>query len=217
MQINPKTVTKTINSNYDAQPYTDRGTISVINMVRSFIAIEIENYALLDRISKFQDMLCDTGANIKLVKPKNIHVTLKFLGNVSSHLIEMISNNLQTIRFKPFNAILSGVGVFPSVHRINVVWVGITDGTPNFVILHRQIELQLQTLGISPDHRGFNPHVTIARLRSARNKKQLVQVVLAMKEYEFGTFTITSVKLKKSVLTPQGPRYSILMNVDATA
>lgn len=186
-------------------------------MVRSFIAVEIENHALLDRISILQSTLCNTGANIKLVKPENVHITLKFLGDVPSPLIETIGTNLQTLHFEPFNASLHGCGVFPSVHRINVVWLGITEGIANFLSLHRQIESQLQTLGISPDHRGFNPHVTIARLRSARNRNFLVPVILSMKDYAFGAFPVNSVKLKRSVLTPQGPRYTTLMNISAMA
>ena len=186
-------------------------------MIRSFIAIEIENQELLDRISTLQSTLGNTGANIKFVKPENVHITLKFLGDVPSLLIEMIGNALQTLRFEPFDSSLHGVGVFPSVNRINVVWLGITKGITNFVSLHRQIESQLQTLGICPDNRGFNPHVTIARLRSARNKKPLVQVILGMKDCEFGVFTVNSVKLKKSVLTPQGPRYTTLMDIHARA
>jgi 2'-5' RNA ligase len=186
-----------------------------MKMIRSFIAIEIENQELLDRISTLQRTLGNTGANIKFVKPENVHITLKFLGEVPSPLIEMIGNHLQTLRFEPFNASLHGVGVFPSVNRINVVWLGITKGIPKFLALYRQIESQLQTLGISPDHRGFNPHVTIARLRSAQNKKPLVQVILGMKDCEFGIFTVNSVKLKKSVLTPQGPRYTTLMDIRA--
>jgi 2'-5' RNA ligase len=185
--------------------------------MRSFIAIEIENQDVLNRISNLQSTLYDTGANIKLVKPENVHITLKFLGDVDPFLIKKISNTLQTVRFKPFNATLSGVGVFPSIRRINVVWAGITVGASTFVTLHRQIELQLQALSISPSRRGFKPHVTIARLRSARNINHLVQIVLALKDYDFGTFTVHSLKLKESVLTPQGPRYSTLVKINSTS
>ena len=183
--------------------------------VRSFIAVDIESRETLDEISAFQKMLLDTGADLKPVDVENIHVTLRFLGEIPSSLVSKIGEELKTLHFNPFEVSLQGVGVFPDMRRVNVVWVGIEKGVVELVDIHGQVEKVLKRLGIRPDDRGFSPHITIARVRSARNKDKLAEAVAAMRDREFGVFPVDSVKLKKSVLTPKGPVYSILAEARA--
>ncbi len=182
--------------------------------VRSFIAIELGAQAL-QQILTFQKALTDTGADLKLVEPENIHITLRFLGDTPQSLINKISEELKTIQFTPFKVLLSGVGAFPSLQRINVVWAGIEEGMLGLIDIHGQVEARLKKLGIAPDDRNFSPHITIARVRSARNKDKLAEVLAASQKKEFGEFMVDSVKLKKSVLTPKGPIYTTLAEARA--
>lgn len=186
-------------------------------MIRSFIAIDITSQEPLDLISSFQKTLRSTGADLKPVPPENVHITLRFLGDIAPSLAHQIGKNLSTLCFDSFEVSLQGAGAFPNMRRINVVWVGIKRGVINLVDIYRQVESRLQELGIRPDTRGFSPHVTVARVRSARNKGVLTKAILAMKNEEFGTFSINLVRLKKSVLTPKGPQYTTLREVSATA
>jgi 2'-5' RNA ligase len=163
----------------------------------------------------FQKALASTGGDLKLVEAENIHITMRFLGELPVSLVNRIGEELKTVQFNPFEMSLEGAGVFPDMRRINVVWVGIKKGLLELVDIHSQVELRLKRLGISPDDRGFNPHITIARVRSARNKDKLAEAILITKNKDFGTFPVNFVKLKKSILTPKGPIYITLVEVRA--
>lgn len=184
-------------------------------IIRSFIAIDLGSQ-IVDQIVALQRTLRDTGADVKLVEAENIHITVRFLGEISLSLVERIGEELKTLRFDTFETSLQGVGVFPDMRRINVVWIGIERNVLELVGLHGQVESRLKKLNIRPDNRGFSPHITIARVKSARNKDKLGEAILAMQDKEFGAFPVDSVKLKKSVLTPKGPVYTTLAEAKAT-
>jgi 2'-5' RNA ligase len=184
-------------------------------MIRSFIAIELGSRAL-GQVVAFQKVLIDTGADIKLVEAENIHITLRFLGEMPLNLTNKISEELKFLQFGPFEASIQGTGFFPDLRRINVVWVGIGKGILELINIHGQVESKLKKLGIRPDDRGFSPHITVARVRSARNKDRLAETILSTRDEEFGAFEVDSVKLKKSILTPKGPIYTTLAEASAT-
>lgn len=183
--------------------------------VRSFIAIEIGSQ-VISQIVDFQNMIVKAGADVKLVEAENIHITLRFLGEIPVSLATRVGEELQAIKFEPFAVSLQGTGVFPDMRRINVVWVGIEKGVLELVGIHGQIEAGLKKLGIRPDDRGFSPHITIARVRSAHNKEKLTETLLNVTQRSFGEFSVDTVKLKKSVLTPTGPIYTTLAEARAT-
>ena len=181
--------------------------------MRSFIAVEVSDKEVMGRILTFQKAIADTNADLKLVEAENIHITLRFLGEIPASMVEKISGGLKKIQFSPFEVEFREVGVFPSLRRINVVWIGIHSGVIELIDIFNQIESRLKELGFRPDARGFRPHVTVARVRSARNKERLAEVILGMRDEKFGTMLVDSVKLKKSILTPKGPIYSTLYEV----
>ena len=96
--------------------------------IRCFLAFDIENSTILRKIVEIQKHLSDTGSIIKFVKPENIHITMKFLSNISPKLIEKTSTELQKIEFNSFRAVLKGLGVFPRISHPRVIWIGITRG-----------------------------------------------------------------------------------------
>ncbi len=105
---------------------------------------------------------------------------------------------------------LEGVGVFPNLGRPRVVWVGVTAGAEELKGIFNRLEPALVEMGFRPERRGFSPHITIARVRSGRNRGQLVDEVLRSRGDGFGGFEVNHIRLKKSVLTPRGPVYSTL-------
>lgn len=180
--------------------------------IRCFIAVDIGNQ-VIDQILAVQKVLEDTGADVKLVEVRNIHITLKFLGEILISLVNKIGDELKTVQFKSFEVSLHRVGVFPDLRRINVVWVGIGKGLLELGNLYSQVESRLKRLGISPDKRGFSPHLTVARVKSNRNKRQVVETVTALQNQEFRVFSVDSIKLKRSQLSPQGPTYTTITEV----
>ena len=158
-------------------------------------------------------MLVNTGANLKLVKPQNIHVTMRFLGNISLPMVDLIHEEMKQISFTPFEIELRGLGVFPSLRYARVVWAGIRKGADELVNVFNQLEPRLRRLGFKPDPKGFSPHLTIARVRAGRHKAELVKLVEELVDYEFGVIKADCLRLKRSVLTPKGPFYTTLREV----
>jgi 2'-5' RNA ligase len=184
-------------------------------LIRSFVAVDLNNDQVLNNIVEMQQTLSGTGGDLKFVDPQNIHITLRFLGEIRQELIQDIIEQMKQIRFSAFNVEFRGLGVFPSLHRPRVVWIGIERGATELAGIFKTLEDRLRTLRIQPDTRGFSPHLTIARVRSGR--VELSRLVSDMRDKEFGSISVNSVKLKKSTLTPSGPVYSDLYELQATS
>jgi 2'-5' RNA ligase len=151
------------------------------------------------------------------VKPQNIHITLRFLGDITLGMVEKIDKEMQSVVFKPFDVEIKGVGAFPNVKYARVVWAGIQQGTDELMSVFDQLEPRLRQLGFAPDSKGFSPHLTIARVRSGRSKQALIDCVNGLIAFEFGMVHADCLRLKKSVLTPQGPIYSTLKEARGSA
>jgi 2'-5' RNA ligase len=178
--------------------------------IRSFIAFDMDNEAVVRKITGAQNLLVKTGANLKLVKPENIHITMRFLGNITPPMVEKIFEAMRKVQFTPFDVKIQGVGVFPHMRYPRVVWVGITEGADQMRSVFSQLEPRLRKLGFAPDSKGFSPHLTIARVKSGRNKAELVKCISENANSEFGAIRAECLRLKRSDLTPEGPVYSTL-------
>jgi len=178
--------------------------------IRSFIAFDIDSPAVRNKLSKTQALIVQTGTDVKLVETENIHVTMRFLGDLSLGMVDKVFEEMKKVQFTSFNIQLKGVGVFPSLSYPRVVWVGIREGTNELRSVFEQLEPRLRGLGFAADEHGFSPHLTIARVRSGRNKAQLADFVKQNAELDFGTIKGECLRLKRSVLSPKGPTYSTL-------
>jgi RNA 2',3'-cyclic 3'-phosphodiesterase len=179
--------------------------------IRTFIAVDITSTPVM---LEFAEAIRKTGADVKLVEPQNIHITLKFLGDTDEQLLpdleEIIHDAVTGV--KPFTIQLQGTGVFPNRDYLKVLWVGIQAGEEMETIGSR-IEEACAELGFKKERRAFSPHLTIGRVRTARNKLQLLEVVDKYKDTLFATEEVKAVVLKRSVLSPKGPTYSTLISV----
>jgi len=178
--------------------------------IRSFIAFDIEDETILRRIGNLHKLLLETDADLKIVEPKNIHITIRFLGNITSGMVEKIGEELKKVQFTPFDVKISGIGAFPNLHYPRVLWAGITEGVTQLKEIFNQIEPRLRSLGFAPDPKGFSPHLTIARVKSGKNKAELVNCINQNMNYEFGIVRAACLRLKRSDLTPKGPVYSTM-------
>lgn len=182
--------------------------------IRTFIAIELDP-ATQRHLQIIQEDLRQIGADVKWVKPKNIHLTLKFMGNVHLNQIAAIAKAIKEClrNTHKFTIELSHLGAFPQIENPRVVWVGLKNGQKESMAIATSLETHLEKLGIKKEIREFDPHITIGRLRSSRKKGALVK---AIKSYSFKSTMIqpvTHVTLFKSTLTSQGPIYEILEKV----
>jgi 2'-5' RNA ligase len=175
--------------------------------LRSFVALELKDEGVKDRIAQLQRQLLKSGATLKAVERQNLHITLKFLGEVPETAVGEIEAALRGIRLEPFSLHFKGVGSFPSISRINVVWVGVVEGAEKVEALHEAVEGALAPFG-HPER--FHSHLTIMRVKGGRKVGELVKSVMALSQEEIGTAFFESFQLKKSVLTPSGPVYSDL-------
>jgi 2'-5' RNA ligase len=182
-------------------------------MIRSFIAFDIDSETVIKHLTEIQKTLVNTGADLKMVQPQNIHVTMRFLGNIPPNMVDSIHEQMEKVSFTPFEIELRGLGAFPTLRYARVVWVGIKKGAEKLTDIFNQLEPRLHGLGFKPDPKGFSPHLTIARVKSGRNKTELICTIQEFEDYQFGVIKGSSLRLKKSVLTPKGPIYSTLKAV----
>ncbi len=185
--------------------------------IRSFVAVDLDEPTVRERIVTAQKGLDQTRAQLKLVDPEIMHLTLRFLGEIPQTTVELVKEAMQGLRFSPFEAEFSGLGAFPSPSRMNVIWVGMTHGQEQLNEIFRQLEPKLRQIGLSPDDKGFSPHLTIARVKSAVNRAALADYVTSMREQDFGKMPVRAVRLKRSTLTPKGPIYTTIHEVAASS
>ncbi len=183
-------------------------------MVRAFIGIDIDE-AVRQKLVAAQEQLQATGAQLKLVEPPNIHVTMKFLGEVPKDRVGAIAEALgrAAAGTKQFDIRVKGIGVFPNLRYIRVVWAGVAEGRDEVIGLQQGIDRELGPLGFRSE-RDFVPHLTIARVKTAKQKEQLAALIKEMTDAEFGVTRAQAVELKQSTLTPKGPIYSTLARIE---
>lgn len=181
--------------------------------IRSFVAFDLESQEVFTKLAYVQKLLVETDADLRPVAPQNIHVTMRFLGDINSPMVDKLHEAMKNIKFTPFTIQIKGMGVFPSLNYPRVVWAAITEGTEQLKIIFGQLEPQIRALGLAADQYGFSPHLTIARVRSSKNKQNLTEFVTKKADYEFGTIKAECLRLKRSQLSPKGPTYTTLREV----
>ncbi len=185
----------------------------LMERIRAFIAIDIEDNDIIKKILDIHSVISQTGAKLKLVESQNCHFTLKFLGNISSSMIDEIYGAMNRVDFSPFELELHGVGCFPSLNRINNIWIGTRKGGEEVSRIQSDLEAQISKLKFKPEKRKYTPHATIARVKSAYNKDKLAKIISNYSSLEIGSMTVESIRLKSSKLTPKGPIYSVLRSI----
>ena len=178
--------------------------------MRVFVAIEISKEGILKKIQTFQK---NAGIDAKPTKIDQIHFTLEFLGEIDQVKYNQVKGVMEKISFSSFDISLKGVGVFPNLKNPRVIWIGIDkNGAEKLVSIANEVGIKLTTLGFEKEKK-FKPHLTVFRV-----KKKINDISTIMKEYEtveFGVQTISKIKVKRSVLSPKGPEYSDLLEVNA--
>ena len=174
--------------------------------IRSFLAIELDE-ELVRKIIDVQKEFKKTNANIKYVPSENMHFTLKFFGNIDMDMVEDIASAVEKVikNYSSFDLNIKNCGCFPNKNVIKVLWLGLEEGSP-IANLQKDLDREFKKLGFKKE-KNFISHLTIGRVKSPKNKKDIRNTIEKLEDIEIGQFTVSKICLKKSTLTSQGPIY----------
>lgn len=174
--------------------------------MRLFVSVDIDDP---EPVATVQELF-DGADGLRYTDPEQAHLTLKFLGETDEDdlpaLRTALGEAVTESDVEPFEASFGGLGVFPHLDYISVVWLGVTGGETAFTQLHEAVERKTVGLGFDPEDHEFTPHVTLARMDHA-GSKALVQDVVQNRDPDAGTMVVDELQLKESTLTDDGPEY----------
>ncbi|MFP3130103.1 MAG: RNA 2',3'-cyclic phosphodiesterase [Nitrososphaeria archaeon] len=173
--------------------------------MRAFVSINIENSELIKKIKDVAHEVRNEEYGINITKDENLHFTLKFLGEINENEKEEIIDNLSKISLKSFSIRLRGLGVFPDLNYIRIIWIG----AESQELMQLAEEVDKNTIGIKSDEK-FVPHLTIARVKSVRDKAGLRDRIIRFSKIDLGSYAVDKFYLMESKLLPEGPIYEPL-------
>jgi 2'-5' RNA ligase len=192
-----------------------------MSAIRAFIAIEIPS-DVKTTLKDLQSRLKRNNPNsIKWVEPANIHLTLKFLGNITTSQINPIASAMQASvsAVHPFCLQIQALGAFPNSNRPQVLWVGLNGDLKTLLNLQHNLDLNLSRIGVLVDDRPFSAHLTLGRVRETATllEKQNIGKTLAADYFESNLgFVVQSLNLMQSHLSSTGPNHTCLNSVGLT-
>jgi 2'-5' RNA ligase len=182
--------------------------------MRLFVSVDLDG--LRTEIESAQSLFEDADG-LRFTDPSQVHITLKFLGETNtailSDLRDELAHAVEQSDVDPFTAEIGGVGVFPHLDYISVVWAGVRNGSDELTRLHEAIESRTTAMGFDPEEHEFTPHATLARMEHAGGK-EVVQEVVSNRDPDIGTIHVEEIRLTKSELTTDGPEYSTLASFE---
>jgi len=187
--------------------------------IRTFVAIEL-SAGIKGELTRVEEMLREKIAtpHLRWVDPANVHLTLKFLGNVPLDRIPAITAALKEAcaGLSPFIMNVSGLGSFPSTNNPRVIWVGVQEETGRLKRLQERVEERLATLGFKPERRHFRPHLTLGRVRKQAHvgaRRIIGGIVSATSVGDLGQMEVGEIVFMRSKLLPSGAQYSRLETI----
>jgi 2'-5' RNA ligase len=183
-----------------------------LEKVRSFIAVPVSE-EIESAVEDLENALKRSGADVKWVRPGNVHITLKFLGGVEKGRLDGVSEALRhaVAGVRAFDALVSGVGTFPSnPRRARVVYMELSVGVAEMKDLAARIEDAMAEIGFDKDKRPFKSHLTIGRVRTGARRLDDLGRSITEAEYKPLKLAVDRVNLVKSELTPSGAIYTVL-------
>jgi len=182
--------------------------------IRAFIAFELPK-PVISSIRSIQEGLRSHRLNMRWVRPENIHLTLKFLGNISAADTEKAGGAMvaSAKQYAPISLEAKGIGAFPGIKRPRVIWVGLTGQMDLLRQLHRKLDENLAATGFLPEKRPFKGHLTISRVKGRIDPGRLIDAIDEFRGFQSEPFTAETLILFKSELKSAGAVYSKLLSV----
>ena len=173
--------------------------------IRSFISIGIPKMpAIEETLAKLRDV---RGISV----PKEVHMTLRFLGDVEAKKIGELSAQMRSLeKYPSFNVSMKGLGAFPNNRDPRVVWIG-SEPEPHFYDILSDLDRMLGTASIQYDRKPFKAHITVGRVREP--SKRLIELLDENRDLAAGSFVCSEIFLMKSVLTPKGAEHSVIETI----
>lgn len=180
-------------------------------MIRSFIAVEVAA-DVRENLHRCQQRMKDSGARGSWNVPANMHLTLRFLGDVPDGTPEVLGLILDDVaaRFGPFDLRCEGLGTFGSPRRPSVLWAGCVGADGRLERLQEAVEQAVVESGFPAERRRYHPHITLARIRRPADAGRLTSEVDSLRSSAFGTFRADELVLFRSDLSAQGPTHTPL-------
>ncbi|MBW9223184.1 RNA 2',3'-cyclic phosphodiesterase [Methanothermococcus sp. SCGC AD-155-E23] len=172
--------------------------------MRCFLAIELSE-EIVEGLEDLKRNFRIEG--IKLVERENLHITVKFLGEIGEETVEDIKG--MDLSLEPVESRIGGLGTFPNENYIRVIWVGASNLEPLF----EEVDRRLEDLNFKRE-REYIPHITIGRVKFLKNKRLLKERIRKYRDVDIGTLYVESIVLMKSTLTRSGPIYEVLKRWD---
>ena len=185
---------------------------------RTFVAIPVD-LRVQEALQRFQLALDSqlTTAALQWTPPRQIHLTMTFLGNVQTSSLDLVGSALEKScqGVRPFKLRVAGLGCFPDFRKVRIIWVGLAGGIEPLCELQRHIAQRTNLLSEHREVRPFHPHLTIGRLKKAYSGRTNVlgEMIQEVKIPELGEWTVNEVDLMKSELTPGGSVYTSLRKI----
>jgi 2'-5' RNA ligase len=181
--------------------------------MRTFIAVELPEQ-IKKQIEALQAPLKKTNAFVSWVKPGNIHITLKFLGEVPEGKIDEVfsATELALKGARGFKMNLKGMGAFPDLRRPRVIWVGAEKGGEELSGMADRIAEEMEKIGYPKEKRKFSPHFTVGRLKSLKNIETLVELIQST-NFDTEDIQVKEVTVMKSQLHAAGAIYTPLKKI----
>lgn len=174
--------------------------------MRAFIAIELPE-SLHEALAREQSRFRAVCPDARWTRTEGIHLTLKFLGEISDVQVDKVKKALQQLQpFEKFVVRAKGFGFFPNAKRPRVFWAGL-EAPPELARLAAQVESVMAPLGFPPENRAFSPHLTLARFKIPRPQPKLQALLAEQDDPLLGTFEVSEFFLWESKLSPQGANY----------
>lgn len=186
-------------------------------MVRAFLAIDLP-WDLKREIYSLKNLEIPKDLKLKWVEEENLHITLKFLGNISENLLEKIYKNSENIckKFASFYLELEEIGSFPEKGIPRVIWIGINRENA-LKTLYEQLEKNFKSLKLEEKKEKFHPHITLIRVKEALNREALINYFESLKgeakKLKGRSFLVKEIIFFKSTLTPTSPKYTPLKRI----
>ncbi|MCS7213542.1 MAG: RNA 2',3'-cyclic phosphodiesterase [Candidatus Calescibacterium sp.] len=178
-------------------------------MARVFIAIKIPE-EISEKINQFAKQNFSKIPGIKLVEKENLHITMKFLGEINDEMVPRVSEKIEKSSqlVEPFEISVEEIGVFPSFNTPRVIWIGAL--SQKIYDVKKAVDETLSELGFEKENK-FVSHITIGRVKSGNPSEKINR--LAKTKTEFGKFIANSITIFESTLTPQGPIYKVIKDI----
>ena len=175
---------------------------------RTFLALDLDE-AVRRQLVAVQRELGVAGANVKWTRPSQLHVTMKFLGDVTDDDLPQVCAGAAEAcaAVQPFDFSVEGVVCMPTRGHLRMVWVGICDPTASMAKLQCRLEDIVAAMGFRREHRRFQPHLTLGRVKGGRGVTELRQAVAIMSDRSFCSQSASELVIYASQLRPEGPVY----------